>query len=93
MENGAAPQMLAGPAIQSPVDGATIDLSRGDSAWASLVMTARGRGAALAVAGEREADRDSAVPGDRRNGRRMAAAPHGSRSSTGLAEAPARTSG
>jgi penicillin-binding protein 1C len=37
LESGAAPQMLAGPAIQSPVDGATLDLAR-----ASLVLTARG---------------------------------------------------
>jgi penicillin-binding protein 1C len=37
LESGAAPQVVAGPAIQNPVDGATIDL-----ASASLVMTARG---------------------------------------------------
>jgi len=37
LESGASPQMLAGPAIQSPVDGATLDLAR-----ASLVLTARG---------------------------------------------------
>jgi len=36
-ESGAAPQTLAGPAIQNPVDGATLDL-----ASASLVLTARG---------------------------------------------------
>lgn len=37
LESGASPQMLAGPAIQSPVDGATLDLAR-----ASLVLMARG---------------------------------------------------
>jgi penicillin-binding protein 1C len=37
LESGASPQTLAGPAIQSPVDGATLDLSS-----ASLVLTARG---------------------------------------------------
>jgi penicillin-binding protein 1C len=37
LESGASPQMLAGPKIQSPVDGATIDLAR-----ASLVLNARG---------------------------------------------------
>jgi penicillin-binding protein 1C len=37
LEGGAAPLTLAGPAIQSPVDGATIDL-----ASTSLVLTARG---------------------------------------------------
>ena len=36
-ESGASPEMLAGPAIQSPVDGATLDLAR-----SSLVLTARG---------------------------------------------------
>ncbi|WP_395020234.1 penicillin-binding protein 1C [Dongia sp.] len=36
-ESGASPQTLAGPAIQSPVDGATLDLSS-----SSLVLTARG---------------------------------------------------
>jgi len=36
-ESGASPEMLAGPAIQNPVDGATLDL-----ATASLVLTARG---------------------------------------------------
>jgi penicillin-binding protein 1C len=37
LESGASPETLAGPAIQSPVDGATLDL-----ASASLVLTARG---------------------------------------------------
>jgi penicillin-binding protein 1C len=37
LESGASPLTLAGPAIQSPVDGATLDLAR-----ASLVLTARG---------------------------------------------------
>jgi len=37
LESGAAPQVVAGPAIQNPVDGATLDL-----ASASLVLTARG---------------------------------------------------
>jgi len=37
LESAAAPLSLAGPAIQSPVDGATLDL-----ASASLVLTARG---------------------------------------------------
>jgi penicillin-binding protein 1C len=36
-ESGASPEMIAGPAIQSPVDGATLDLAR-----SSLVLTARG---------------------------------------------------
>jgi penicillin-binding protein 1C len=36
-ESGASPQMMAGPAIQNPVDGATLDLEN-----ASLVLTARG---------------------------------------------------
>jgi penicillin-binding protein 1C len=42
LESGAAPQMVAGPAIQSPVDGASIDLANGGSTWASLVLMARG---------------------------------------------------
>jgi penicillin-binding protein 1C len=36
-ESGAAPQTMAGPAIQFPVDGATLDLAQ-----TSLVLTARG---------------------------------------------------
>ncbi|HVM85739.1 MAG TPA: penicillin-binding protein 1C [Candidatus Binatia bacterium] len=37
LETGAQPQVVAGPSIQSPVDGATLDLVN-----ASLVLTARG---------------------------------------------------
>jgi penicillin-binding protein 1C len=42
LESAAAPEVLPGPSIQSPVDGATLDLATATDGWSSLVLTARG---------------------------------------------------